>query len=249
MKTHLNFLLESMQRSAVAALCVLLFMASGCGKQDPPDEEEICKDELYFYIDYDNKKQFWGDQLLNDRLLVGLDWRVTRAEIVAYIDQTGLFKPVDANDFWSFFTAGGPIYTFVFVVLREPRSCSSLKEIIQTLEKSPLVDFANLTFHGEKFTLNTNIVRDGYLRVGSFSSSFTVKVKDTKDLSDLYALARETNTEIMGQATRYHGGWFVIRADENSKGNAMQMANYFHESGKFLFADVDIIYHDLIINP
>ena len=62
-----------------------------------------------------------------------------------------------------------------------------------------------------------------------------VFVKDVNDLSDLYAVVQETNTRIIEQDP-YMPRWFTISAGKNSKGNALQMANYFYETGKFAAA-------------
>ena len=251
------------QRGTVVILCLvcaLLFMPVGCGTKasinDGDDENNCecenlptttavvneedeckCKDELYYYVGYDSEKVILGDLLLNDRLLVSFDEKATKTEIVNYINQTCLFKPVNTDNVYD---------KYVFIVLRESKSCSLLKEIIQMLEKSPIVCYANLTFKGEKFVDTHDIVPDGHIRVGSFKSIFEVKVKDTNDLSDLNALSQDTNTDVLYQSA--HPNWFYLRADKNSKGNAMQMGNYFYESGKFLFAGPCLICHDLKIN-
>ena len=133
----------------------------------------------------------------------------------------------------------------MFVTLKEQKTYCKLKELIRELENSPIVSYVSLTFKGDKFTEKTDMVREGYIRVGAFRSFLTVKVKDILDLSFLYDLEEEMNTKIMLQV----GSWFYLRSDKNSKGNAMQMANHFHETGKFLCASPGLICEDLKINP
>jgi len=242
MKT-LSVLQGAKQRSAAVMLCMmsmLIFMPVGCeNKSSFNDGDEVnnceCMDELFYYEIGDNEtlKFILGDLLLNERLLIGFDEKANDAEIVNYVNQTGFFKTVNEGDI-DYLTIPyiGIDDCIMFVVLKEPTSCTSLKEIIQTLEKTPIVSYANLVFKGEKFTDKQDVASDGYVRVGSFTSRFYVKVKDANDLSDLYALAQETNTNILGNVGDPQ--WYMLKIEEKSKGNAMQMGNYFHEIGKFI---------------
>jgi len=43
---------------------------------------------------------------------------------------------------------------------------------------------------------------------------------------------QETNTRMKQESYER----YIIIADKNSKGNALQMSNYFYETGKFLYA-------------
>ena len=257
---------------AMCMLCVLLFMPKGCVNKSSIEDDENdcecwdepanltqfseedecnCKDGLFFYEagDDESRKVFLGDLLLNDRLLIGFDENAKEAEIVDFVNQTCLFKSVNAGDIDSEPVIGlRDVYeSIMFVVLREAQTCSQQKEIIQTLEKSPIVSYANLAYKGEKFTDRADIVRVGYVRVGSFPSNFFVKLKEANDLSDLYTLVQETNTKVLGQAGNPQ--YFILRADKYSKGNAMQMGNYFCETGKFINAGPGVICSDLKINP
>jgi hypothetical protein len=62
---------------------------------------------------------------------------------------------------------------------------------------------------------------------------FYVRVKNTGDLSDLHAVAEETNTKIL---YGFDNNIFTVLAEKTSKGDALQMANYFRETGKFVGA-------------
>jgi hypothetical protein len=58
---------------------------------------------------------------------------------------------------------------------------------------------------------------------------------DENDLSDLYSVAQETNTRVEGRMNASAPS-YIVSADKYSNGNALQMANYFHETGKFRWA-------------
>ena len=46
----------------------------------------------------------------------------------------------------------------------------------------------------------------------------------------------------------WHHDWAKLCADKKSKGNALQMANYFYETGKFVTTNPDLLVVDLKIN-
>ena len=59
---------------------------------------------------------------------------------------------------------------------------------------------------------------------------FYVKMRTT--LAQLEKLANENFVEIMG-ADEYNRGWYFLACTNQSKGNSLQMANLFYESGLF----------------
>ena len=104
-----------------------------------------------------------------------------------------------------------------------------LKEIIHILKESSIVGNADLTFCSSPFNCSVKV---------AFSDYFWIQVKDKNDLSDLYEVMQETNTLMIEEETIPEmPDWFLIRVTKNSKGNAMQMANYFYETGKFKATD------------
>ena len=73
------------------------------------------------------------------------------------------------------------------------------------------------------------------LCVLTYGDIFYVKVKDAADLDALENTIEKTNTVILSQDDRLMQ-WFTLYADKNSMGNALEMANYFIETGLFLSA-------------
>jgi hypothetical protein len=204
---------------------------------DLTSEEELTEcDSLYHY--YDGEKIFVNQYLLNDYLLVGFTYQTSDEDIVNYINQTGLFHAADAGKIEHAYYAYQ--YNLIFVNLNENKTCSELRDIISLLEESPIVALADFVFccEGTPEFCTSQPSSDYYI--------FNVKVNDVNDLSDLYILAAETNTLVIGQAP-YAPAWYYVRADKNSKGSAMQMANYFYETGKFAIAEPSVIGCDLNI--
>jgi len=217
----------------IAFLLILAVCFSSCTeKEEEPQELGCdCADELFYYI-FDEKR-FLDDRFLNDWLLVGFEPQVQDAEIVNYINQTGLFKSVEVSSIVSHARSEDD-YHMMFVNTKKPQTCSQLKETISTLEKSSIVAYATLSFKG------ISCFGFSCMDYMAFSHYFLVAVKDEDDLSDLYAVAEETNTWIKGQ-DQFMSDWFILRANKNSKGNTMQMTQYFQETGKFVWASPNFI--------
>ena len=230
--------------AAVALGIVLVSFLVNCSKLQRFDFDEVgnainilkteecnCKNKLFYY--YNNGKVFIDSLLVNNYLIVGFDEQVQGTEMVDYIDQIGLFYPLDTN---KIFPLKDKDYSVLPIKTKEPKTCLQLQKIIYTLEQSSLVVFANLVFRAK----DTCSDYDLGLCFDAFASTdeFMVRVKDTNNLSDLYDVMQETNTQIEGKTAR---GTYIMLVNKNSKGNALEMANYFYETGKFLYADPDFL--------
>ena len=164
-----------------------------------------------------------------------------------YVNQTGLFKPVNWESASFLSTAGsdGEIaaYTMVWLQTNEQKKCSQLKEIILMLEEEPSVAFAGLVFKAFNILflscpcLEANIMGD--------LPFISVNLKNGSDISDLYAITQETNTKIFRQS----GNSFTVITDKYANGSAIQMANYFNETGKFSAQPIFYFTYDTNYNP
>ncbi|WP_299090758.1 S8 family serine peptidase [uncultured Bacteroides sp.] len=72
------------------------------------------------------------------------------------------------------------------------------------------------------------------------SHLFYVKLKSEKDKEKLIELATINNVEIIG-FNEFMPLWYTLSCDNESAGDALQMANEFYESGLFEFAEPDLI--------
>lgn len=67
-----------------------------------------------------------------------------------------------------------------------------------------------------------------------------MKLKGEHDFKVLEDLAKESKVEIVGNDS-FMPLWYVLSCDKNSKGNALEMANLFYETGKFMAAQPDLM--------
>ena len=80
----------------------------------------------------------------------------------------------------------------------------------------------------------------------NLSQYFYVKLKNEGDLGILEDMAIKNKVEIIGNDA-YMPLWYILSCDKYSRGNALEMANYFYESGLFASAQPDLM-EDMNIN-
>lgn len=68
------------------------------------------------------------------------------------------------------------------------------------------------------------------------TDQFVVKLRYPTDFYDLEKTAKETNTIIFKQ-NEFEPSVYILIANKNSNGNALEMANYFYETDKFDYAE------------
>ena len=130
---------------------------------------------------------------------------------------------------------------------------SSLKPLEKGVsERANNVSIANLSFGKSTTevqtaiaTLNENkevLVANPFIISGEDSilqgitDRFIVKLKFPADFPELEKLVKETNTQLLKQ-NDFEPSIYILIADKTSKGNALEMANYFHENGNFEFSE------------
>ncbi|WP_114784205.1 hypothetical protein [Botryobacter ruber] len=94
-------------------------------------------------------------------------------------------------------------------------SCQQVESLLKQLATSDYVRYANPTF-----------VYNGLFK--PVYSTFFVILNPKATFSKLEALCQQTNTRIV-DASGADWGFYIIEADKYSAGNALEMANYFHE--------------------
>ncbi|MDR3365812.1 MAG: hypothetical protein LBO71_02455 [Prevotellaceae bacterium] len=189
-----------------------------------------CREELYY--SYGDEKVFLDSLFLNDYLLVGFENQDRSEKVIDLINETGMFHATGKSDI--FRNSQEDSHSLLLVQTLTPKTCSQLKKIIEQLENNPDVAFSNLTFKG------TFCIGFDCSDVMIYTDEFTVKVKDENNLSDLQDIAKETNTKIKEQ-NKFMPDVYILSADKTSKGNSLQMSNYFYETGKFVYVEPNFI--------
>ncbi|WP_309280873.1 S8 family serine peptidase [Fluviicola sp.] len=75
------------------------------------------------------------------------------------------------------------------------------------------------------------------------TNNFYVKVQSSST-STLYEYAQNNNLEVLGKDP-YMDSWYILSCTKNNSKNSLEYANQFHESGLFITAEPEFVYHDL----
>lgn len=216
-----------MKKSCWPILILLLFLFTHCHKDTGNAAASVCNYVDYRY--YKNAKLSLGE-LSNDYILLSFDTTRSETEIRNFIAS---LPYLDHNYKYT-------LYPWKNVVLRfnTPKSCEEISSIITDLEKESIVEFAH-------YTMKTNdcqsmiMVPLGNVCVNSYASYFYVEVFDPNNLKDLYRMIDETKTVLVEQS-QYSPQFFTLKVTKASKGNTLQMANYFYESKLFASSEPEV---------
>lgn len=199
-------------------------------KKDSDDmgfNNKICKQE-HFYYTFDEK--YYIDSLLrNDYLLIGFKTTNADEEIYnflnnqAYLHNENISERVDSN------------YKLIIRKFETSKACFEIDEIIEELQTFNIVSFAAHTYDG------VACIGFNCTELMSYSNEFIVKLNDDADIDELYELVDNTNTWIEEEKNSFT----VIGVDKSSQGNALQLANYFYETGLFYYTQPNFHHFDI----
>jgi hypothetical protein len=216
-------------RKILILLSLVLSLLFYCEKE-VKDLDVICKQE-HFYYTY-NEKYYIDSLMQKDYLLIGFEKTYLIEEINEFLNSQVIFN---SENLVERFDSRDYDYNLIIRKFKSPKSCLEIKEIIENLQTNEIIAFAAYTYKGG-FCIGLDCTE-----LMSYCNEFLVSLNDTSNIHELHNLVDNTNTWIEEEKESY----VVIGVDKNSQGNALQMANYFYESGVFHFAHPNFHYFDL----
>lgn len=208
---HMKFL--------VASLCLLWGL--------PAMAQRNLSGELYDYSSVNRAKATY--RLSYTSIFVQFQPNVTDTEKIEVLNNAGL-KGINPTELAS--VRGRNNALKVSLSASDINTPDQLKALLTALEANTKVVAANPYIY---WSGNSKPTADELMGV---TSEFYVKLKPTTSLDELRALVAVTNTTIKEQY-RFAEGIYILSADKNARGNALEMANQFYESTKFEYAAVD----------
>lgn len=212
-------------RNFILTTMIFTLLFTSCSKDDDLTPQGSCD-----FVDF---KYYNGTQnnlgLLQDNyVLIGIDTTYSDNQIQNFISTINHF---DQNYAYTIHNIGQYKFKEVPLRLNSSKTCEQITQIISELEQNAIVAYAHYTMQTDNCQ---NLIWEtiGNLCINSYGSNFYVKVFDENDLTDLNQKIAETNTELVKQ-NDFMPKWFELRATKNSNGDALKMANYFHETGLF----------------
>jgi serine protease len=119
------------------------------------------------------------------------------------------------------------------VKLNQPLSDREYEDLLSRLNRSREVAFASPYF------------KAGPKSYYGVSELFYVQLNSEAELPGLMRMANATHTRIMGR-NLFLEDWYILAVDKNSRGNALAMAEYFLQEGKFKAANPDVMIPDAL---
>ncbi len=208
----------------------LSILLTGCSKNDDDSIKSTCQFTNYYYTA--GTKEIIGNYI-NNYILVSFDSLATESQIRQKIAAT---KEFDQNYRYYYTTEKN-----IPLRLSQTKSCDEMADFMASLEKDPIVNYTSYCMTSSCGNVLGYQFMNSNFCIGSSSDQFNVKVIDQHNLTDLNRLAAETNTEIISQNS-FMPTIFTLRTNKKSKGSAMQMANYFYETGKFISSQAAIFF-------
>ncbi len=227
-------------KNIVLSFFVLGLILSSCNESvDKPILDE-CNFVNFKY--YKGKKEVLGE-MSNHYLLIGIKRTYTNEEIREYIAKLDQFEQSFNYQIYDVASYG---FKEIPLQLKDSKTCNEITQIISKMKKDEIISYVH-------YTMKTDDCSDLFwepvggisndkkanLCVISYGSEFSVKVIDENDLTNLNKIISKTNTELVEQ-DKYMPKWFHIRATKKSNGDALEMANYFYETGLFEHSEPSI---------
>jgi hypothetical protein len=184
--------------------------------KDNTNIKDSCPPPFYYY---NNQKIYFSSYA--NRLTIGFTDSVDFSEA-----QTILSKYNDINPL----TQPGLLMdkTVAIVDINGNKTCQEAESIITKLQQDPNISFAARMFN---YTGGT---------VEGLTNNFVVSLFSLNDTIQLQSLAKLTNTKVVGPYPNLTNT-YILSADKTSKGNALDMANFFYENGHFQWAEPNFI--------
>jgi hypothetical protein len=202
-------------QTARAVLFLMLLLPGCASRATSPKAPEITPTAAqacpgYFYYYGQEKIQLTQDPQIS---LIGFKGNPTTAQKEEVLRRFPAFTGFSAGE------KEDEDPGFQLADLKSGTTCAQVQKLIKELQQQELILFANPVFHA------LPSLGSGHRWMG-LTPEFIVTMKPGQPESELQRLLSLTNTK---QADTLGENIYLLRATKESKGNALEMANYFHQ--------------------
>ena len=196
-----------------------------CSEDDDETVQNSCD---FIDFKYYNETQDFLGEMSNDYLLIGIDSTYSDSQIQSTIANLNQF---DQSYQYAIHQSGNYKFKEIPLKFNSSKNCNQITQIISDIEQNQMISYAHFTMQTDDCD---NLIWQpiGDLCVNSYGSNFYVKVFNENDLTDLNQIISQTNTELVEQ-NQFMPKWYELRATKIANGDALEMANYFYETGLF----------------
>ncbi len=221
-------------KKLVLLTTIIALLFTGCKKDNGTEQQNTKCDFVGFKYYYDEPDDL--GEMQNDYILLGIDRKYSDEQIRSFISTV---KQFDQDYEYLIHDINYSDVKEIPVKLRTTQTCEQITQLISDLNQKPIILYVHYTMKTDD-CVDLIFQKMGDLCVNSYSCFFYVSVFDENDLTALNQTIAETNTELVRQ-NNHSPKSFTLRATKNSKGDALKMANYFHETGLFEYSEPNII--------
>jgi hypothetical protein len=216
----------------ILSTLIFNFLLIGCSEDDNQTIQNSCD---FIDFKYYNGAQDYLGEMSNDYLLIGIDTTYSDSQIQTFISNLAQF---DQSYNYSIHHIGNYKFKEIPLKFTSSKTCEEITQIISDMEQNQIISYAHYTMQTDNCE---NLIWEpiGDLCVNSYGSNFYVKVFDENDLTNLNQVLLQTNTELVEQ-NQFMPKWYELRATKTSNGDALEMANYFYETGLFEYSEPGI---------
>ncbi len=216
-------------KNTILSIMAIALLFISCDKNNDLTENENCD---FVNFKYYKGEQYFLGELQNNYILLGIDTTYSDDEIRHFISTV---SQIDPEYDYTIHKDGAYKFKEIPLRLNSAHTCEQIGQLISDMEQKEIVSYVHYTMQTDNCD-NDIWEPMGNLCINTYGSYFLVKVFDENNLTDLNKVIAKTNTELIKQDT-FMPEWFILCATKKSKGDALKMANYFHETGLFECAE------------
>ena len=224
--------------SAVFAALSLGIACSDDDENPEPVTPEITNEECLakHYTLSNNNVNDISSILLADYIYIGFSTEMPDSDIVNFINNQPDLVDIDATSIHieDYDTSKAVVAQFT-----TGKTCHQIHSFINQMNANEEVLYTSYTYQSSFWIGETTY------DVMTYGNLFYVRVTNADDLSALNATALETNTTIEFEH-EFLEGVYIMSTSKDSDGDALDMANYFQQTGNFEFAE--IIFYDYLLD-
>lgn len=197
----------------ISFLFTLIFI--GCNKEKESDRNQSSQRFYYYYDD-----KIYLNELSNGLTLCFVD-SATVKEKVDLISQYSFLIPIDTSQYYL------SIY-YIVIYFKNIETIQTAKEKISILKNNAKIIQANLLLTTE----NRSTI--------GLIDEFIVQPKTETTKQDLDQLVLQTKTKIV-ERNSFDTTAYILSVDKYSNGDAIDMANWFYETNKFVYSEPNFL--------
>lgn len=208
----------------------LFFFITSCNEDENKEVQTKCN---FVNFKYYNSEQDLLGEMSEEYIVIAFE-TINNNDLIASLIQSKEY--LDQN--YEYVINQQEDYKYIVLKLISENNCIEITNIITDLEQNEIVEYVHYAMQTDNCT---DLIWEeiGEKCINSYDSFFYVKVIDENNLTDLNNIIQETNT-VLDHQNQFMPKWFTLKADKNSNGDALQMANYFYETNLFEHSEPNI---------